>query len=137
MNCSNCDLKKSDIECEENKGPLSYTFNITSKEDMEVRIVKSGSAKIKFPSLRTKVEPSQANEGYISNIEGVLTRLEEVLRIERDASEDKSARKTAKNLLKKIWKVKLGEIPLKIIIEDPTGNSAIVSEKAEIKKIKR
>ena len=65
-----------------------------------------------------------------------LKRFEDVLVIERDSAEDASAKKTAKNLLKKLWKVKLGELPLKIVIEDPTGNSAIVSEKAEFKKIK-
>jgi len=30
----------------------------------------------------------------------------------------------------------LGEAPMKIVIEDKTGNSAIVSEKAKIEKLK-
>ncbi len=136
MKCSDCDFSKSDVETEENKGPSKYSFTIESKADLNVRVVKSGSAKIKFPSLRTNVEPAEASEGYISNIEGVIKRFEDVLIIERDSAEDSSAKKTAKNLLKKLWKVKLGELPLKIVIEDTTGNSAIVSDKAEFKKIK-
>jgi len=137
MKCSNCDFLKRDIEAEENKGPSSYSFNVESKEDLNVRVVKSGSAKIKFPSLRTKIEPAGNSEGYISNVEGIIKRFEDVLVMERDNSEDSSAKKTAKNLLKKLWKVKVGEQSLKIILEDPTGNSAIISEKTEIKKIKR
>ncbi len=136
MNCSKCDFKKSDLEAEDNKGPISYSFKVESKEDLNVRVVKSGSAKIKFTSLRTSVEPAEASEGYVSNIEGVIKRFEEVLVKERDNAGDPSSRKTAKNLLKKLWKVKLGELPLKIVIEDPNGNSAIVSERSEIKKLK-
>tara|TARA_Y100000310_G_C20673065_1_gene811355 strand:- start:628 stop:1149 length:522 start_codon:yes stop_codon:yes gene_type:complete len=136
MKCSDCDFSKSDLESEDNKGPSSYSFTVESKEDLKVRIVKSGSAKIKFPSLRTNVEPAEASEGYVSNVEGIIKRFEDVLTIERDNADDPSAKKTAKNLLKKLWKVKLGELTLKIVIEDPTGNSAIVSKKAELKKIK-
>lgn len=137
MNCTKCDFNKSDLETEDRKGPISYTFTVESKNDLNIRIVKSGSAKIKFPSLRSKIEPAGATEGYVSNIEGIINRFEKVLITERDTTDDKSSKKTAKNLLKKLWKVKLGELPLKIVIEDPTGNSAIISEKAEIKKIKR
>jgi len=137
MKCSKCDFFKSDLEAEENKGPSSYTFTIESEKDLLVRVVKSSSAKIKFPSLRSKLEPAGASEGYVSNIEGVINRFEKILITERDTTDDKSAKKSAKNLLKKLWKVKLGELPLKIIIEDPTGNSSIISERAEIKKIKR
>ena len=43
----------------------------------------------------------------------------------------------SKNLLKKLWKVENGEQELKIVIEDPSGNSAIISEKAEVSKLKK
>jgi C4-type Zn-finger protein len=36
-----------------------------------------------------------------------------------------------------LWKVECGEQKLKIIIQDPTGNSAIISEKTKIEKLKR
>jgi len=29
-----------------------------------------------------------------------------------------------------------GDIPVKIVLEDPTGNSAIISEKAVVEKLK-
>ena len=52
-------------------------------------------------------------------------------------AEENDVKKKAKNLLKKIWKVKLGEQPLKIIIEDKSGNSAIISDKAKVEKLKK
>jgi C4-type Zn-finger protein len=38
--------------------------------------------------------------------------------------------------LKKIWNAKCGEAELTIIIEDPSGNSAIISEKAVVEPFK-
>ncbi len=42
----------------------------------------------------------------------------------------------AKEILKKLQKVKWGKEKLKIILEDPTGNSAIISDKAVKSKLK-
>ena len=82
------------------------------------------------------VTPGIASSGYISNIEGVLLRFKKIIEKEKDNSDDPEIRKHAKNLLKKLWKAELGEFPLKIIIEDPSGNSAIVSDKTEVVNLK-
>ena len=42
----------------------------------------------------------------------------------------KSDQKKAKNLLKKITNCMWGREKLKLILEDPSGNSAIISDKA-------
>jgi len=136
MKCENCDYKVSDIESEEQKNPVKYTFEIKNKKDLNVRVVKSGQASIKIPALKMSVEPGPASEGYISNIEGVLQKFKKVIEAERDSAEDDDIKKTAKNLLKKLWKVELGEMPIKITIEDPSGNSAIISDKTVVEKLK-
>ena len=136
MHCEECGYKVSDIEVEETKDPIKYTFEVKNKKDLNVRVVKSGQATIKIPGLKMSVEPGPASEGYVSNIEGVLEKFKKVIESERDTAEDEDVRKNAKNLLKKIWKVELGEMPIKIIIEDPSGNSAIISDKAIIEKLR-
>lgn len=137
MNCSACGFKKSDVEAEEKKDPCKITFTIEKEEDMKVRIVKSSEGSIKIPQLRMSVESGPSSEGYISNIEGLLDRFIEIIDQKKENIEDDSDKKQVKNLLKKIRKVKLGDIPLKIIIEDPSGNSAIISKKAKIEKLKK
>jgi len=136
MSCSSCNFNKSDVEAVAQNEPVKYTFEIENKEDLKVRVVKSGSASIKIPQLKMDVRPGPASQGYVSNIEGVLNRFKKIIEKERDNAEDKVIRKKAKSLLKKLWNVELGEQKLKIIIEDPTGNSAIVSEKAKKEKLK-
>ena len=136
MQCEECGYRVSDIESEEQKDPVRYIFEVKNKKDLNVRVVKSGQATVKIPTLKMSVEPGPASEGYISNIEGVLQRFKKVIETERDTAEDEDVRKTAKNLLKKLWKVEFGEMPVKIIIEDPSGNSAIIDKRAVVEKLK-
>ncbi len=136
MDCTNCKAHKSDVEAAEMKEPTKYTITVDSEKDMQIRVVKSSAATVKIPQLKMSVTPGPASIGFISNIEGLLDKFKEVIEQERDVAEEQDEKKHAKNLLKKIWKIKLGEIPLKIIIEDPTGNSAIISDKAKIEKLR-
>jgi zinc finger protein len=136
MNCSSCGYKISDIESEQTHEPCKYEFTIENSKDLNIRVVKSGEATIKIPSLKMSVEPGVASEGYVSNVEGILQRFKKILESERDSAEEPEVRKKAKNLLKKLWKVECGDEPCKVIIEDPSGNSAIISEKSIVTGLK-
>jgi len=137
MSCDNCKYHKFDIESVERKDPVKYEFIVKDKKDLNVRVVKSAEATIKIPTLRMDVRPGIGSIAYISNIEGVIRRFKKIIEDQRDSAEDDSVKKHAKNLLKKLWKVENGEEELKIIIEDPSGNSAIISDKAEVSKLKK
>ena len=138
LKCENkeCNYHMSDVECEEEKEPSRYTIEVNSDKDMSVRVVKSSSGTVKIPQLKVSIEPGVASIGYVTNIEGVLERIKKIVEDERDSTEDDDVKDNAKKLLKKIWKIKLGDLPIKIIIEDPSGNSAIISDKAKIEKLK-
>jgi len=136
MNCVKCSFEKSDVEAAERKDPVKITFSIEKEEDMKVRVVKSSEASIKVPGLKIDVRPGPASIGFVSNIEGILDKFQKIIESQRDNTDDDAVRKKAKNLLKKLRKVKWGDAPLKLVIEDPSGNSAIISERAEIKKLK-
>ncbi|MBI2109990.1 ZPR1 zinc finger domain-containing protein [Candidatus Woesearchaeota archaeon] len=137
LNCSACGYKMSDVEAEKDKEPVKIIFTVENEKDMKVRVVKSSNATVSVPQLRMKVSPGPASEGYISNIEGILDRFKKVVEDLKETAEEDEEKREAKNLLKKIWKVRCGDVPLKIIIEDPSGNSAIISEKASILKLKK
>ena len=135
MTCSNCKYRKADIECVDKHEPCKYTFEIKSKEDLNVRVVKSSEGTVKIPHITT-ITPGPASNGYITNIEGIFNRVKREIEILRDTAEEQEDRKKAKNMLKKILKIMWGQQPQKIIIEDPSGNSAIISDKAEKTKLK-
>ena len=135
MTCGNCKYHKADIEIEESGEPTKYTFEITSEEDMKVRVVRSAHGTIKVPHLMS-IEGGAAANGYVTNVEGILNRMQHALEIAREDADDTSEKKKIKNLLKKITKIKWGKEKAKLIIEDPTGNSAIISDKAKKEKLK-
>lgn len=138
MSCSSCKFHKADVEAAESKEPSKYTITIDNKKDMDIKVVKSSEATVKIPNLRLSIEPGPASIGYITNVEGIITRFEDVIKDQRDddEEEDLKIKKAAKNLLKKLWKVKLGDMPVKLVIEDPSGNSVIISPKAQKESLK-
>ncbi len=136
MNCKSCGFNKSDVEAIEPKEPVKVTFTTESDKDMKVRIVKSSEASVKIPQMRMSMDPGPGSIGFVTNIEGLLGKFKKIIEEQRDLAEDPAVKKSAKNLLKKLWKVECGDVPLKIVIEDPSGNSAIISEKAKIEKLK-
>lgn len=134
MNCNNCGYHKADVEADEQKEPSKYTIETSSEDDMKIRVIKSSNATVKIPHVGN-IEPGEASNGYITNIEGLLQRMKKMVEILRDDSEDEEDKKKAKNILKKLLKVMWGQEKLKIIIEDPSGNSAIISDKAVKSKL--
>lgn len=134
MDCSNCKYHKADVEALEKHEPCKYTFEITSEQDMKVRVVKSSEATIKIPHITT-ITPGPASSGYVTNIEGILSRVKKQVEIARDTAEEDEDRKKAKNLVKKLINIMWGKQSQKIILEDPSGNSAIISDKALKEKL--
>ncbi len=135
MTCNNCKYHKSDVESTEQKEPSKYTFEISSEEDMKVRVVKSSEATVKIPYI-SEITPGPASQGFVTNIEGILNRVKYQIETLRDTAEDDEDRTKAKNLLKKLLNITWGKEKQKIIIEAPSGNSAIISDKAEKSALK-
>lgn len=135
MSCPSCNFHQADVEAAESKEPARYTIEVSSEEDMKIRVVRSSQATVKIPHVVT-ISPGPGSNGYVSNIEGILNRVKNQIETARDSEEDEEAKKKAKNLLKKLNKVVWGQEKLKIIIEDPSGNSAIISDKAVVTKLK-
>jgi len=133
MNCTSCEFHKADVETDNSGKPVKVTYEVSSEEDMKVRVIKSSSATVKIPRITT-IEPGEASNGYVTNIEGIFNRVKKQIEDVKESSDDKDEQKKAKNLLKKIRKIMWGEESIKITIEDPNGNSAIISEKTEVKK---
>jgi zinc finger protein len=127
--CSSCKYRHVDVFSLEEKEPCKYTFKIECEEDMLVRVVRSSRATVKVPELGVKITPGPASQGFISNVEGVIERVREVIEAASRDAGPKKKRKASK-LLEKIESIKKGTSIATIIIEDPTGNSCIVSKKA-------
>jgi zinc finger protein len=134
MHCSACHYHKADVEAAEQREPARYTFEITVKDDLNVRVIRSSEGIVKIPHVGS-IEPGPNAEGFVSNIEGIIEKFKKQIEVLRDTAEDDEDKKKAKNLLKKLQNVLWGSEKLKVVIEDPSGNSAIISEKAVRQKL--
>ncbi len=129
MDCSNCDYHMADVEIDTDGKPVKHSVDIEEEKDLSIRVVKSSSATIKIPRM-IEITPGPISSGYITNIEGILNRIKKVIESKKD-DDDSSVRKKAKSQLKKIQRVIWGREKLTLTIEDPNGNSAIISDKVK------
>lgn len=129
LTCAGCNYHKADVEAAEQKEPCKCSIEIKGKEDLAIRIVKSAEATLKIPHIIT-IESGPSSQGYVTNVEGVLMRVKTAVEQAKNSAEDKDDEDKARKLIKKINRIMWGEESCKIIIEDPSGNSAIISDKA-------
>ena len=134
MTCLACKFHKADIEVENANQPVKYTFDIEKEDDMKVRVVKSAEATVKIPRI-VSITPGPASNGYVTNIEGILNRVLSHIKDAAEDAEETEEQKTAKRHIKKLQRAILGQETLKIIIEDPSGNSAIISDRAVVSRL--
>lgn len=136
LRCLACGYRHHDFVLTEHREPTRYTYTVTKPEDMSVRVVRSSSGTIRIPELGVSVEPGVASEAFVSNIEGIIVRVERVLdQLLRDA-EAEEIRQKAMALADKLDALREGRgEPITVILEDPFGNSAILGDGAVHERI--
>lgn len=111
-NCS-CGFKYADTLILGQREPVRYEMRIQESEDLNARVIRSSSGTIRIPELGIDVEPGPASESYVSNIEGVLCKIKEVVgMVSRWDEEEK--RRRAEEILLELEKVKAGRRELTV-----------------------
>ncbi len=128
--CPSCGHRSTDVMLlsgDRGSRRRRYEVEISSVDDLNIRVVRSSFGRIEIPELGVNVEPRRG-EGFITTVEGVLKRVEDAVRmLSRDVND--AGKKRAKQVLMQIDDIKAGNASMKLIIDDPTGNSAILSKK--------
>lgn len=127
--CPACGYRYTNTQMLREGEPTRHTFRVDSADDLSVRVVRSMSATLRIPELGVEIDPGPSCEGFVTNVEGVLDRVLSVIEGVLVWAED-DERTRAEILKGEIACVKAGELPITLILEDPTGNSAIVSDRA-------
>lgn len=129
--CSNCGFRHNDVIMVDQREPVRIKFTASGEEDLKVRVIRSSHASIRIPEIGVSIDPVTSGESFVSNVEGVLLRVINIMsQLLRDSEGEK--REDLLERLKKIGRMRNGLEKFTIIIEDPSGNSAIVSERAEV-----
>ena len=129
-----CGFRHSDTILLGQKEAARYTLQVTELEDLDARVIRSSSGTIRIPEIGVNIEPGHASESYVSNVEGILERIEDIVgfatRSARSAGSEESTRK-GEEILEHVARARRGQFKFTLILEDPLGNSAIVSDKVQ------
>jgi len=109
--------------------PVRYTMRVETIKDLEARVVRSTAGIIQIEELGVLVEPGPTCEAFITNVEGLLVRTDDVIKRVLTWAEGEE-RENALALREKIAAARSGKLPFTVILQDPDGNSAIISPKA-------
>ena len=127
--CPACGYRFVDTQLLKNADPVRYELAVQTPGDLDVRVVRSTTAYLEVPELGVRIDPGPACEGFVSNVEGVLDRIAQAIKAAiRDG--DATEKENGRVLLERIESIKAGELPMTLILQDPMGNSVIVSDKA-------
>lgn len=124
--CEACGFRLTDTVILADQRPVRCELEIRSADDLNARVVRSTSGTITIPELGISIDPGPACQGFVSNVEGVLARVENAIQTALLSAEDQE-RRNAIDGLDTIARAREGTVPFTLIIEDPSGNSAIIS----------
>ncbi|RLG90919.1 MAG: hypothetical protein DRO16_01320 [Thermoprotei archaeon] len=141
--CDHCGYKWSDVRLAESKGPRKIVYTVEKPGDENAILIRSSTAAIIIPELGVEIYPGPAAMGFITTIEGLIMDIIE--KTEFLCSEPDAPEKECIEKLDLLRKARDGHIKYTIMLLDPEGVSAIISDKAvimpleedEIKKIEQ
>jgi len=97
-------------------------------------VIKSGTATVTIPEFGATITPGPYSEGYISNVEGILAKIEDALTFMLSTATGRRL-KRGKTMLRKMREARDAKPRFTLVIKDPMGNSAIVS--SNTKKVRK
>jgi zinc finger protein len=136
LRCSKCGFRHADFMILSQRDPLHLELRASTEEDLSVRVIRSNSGTIRIPELGFLAEPTPLSESFVSNVEGVLDRAKDVLLTALQLhGEDDAKRALLRDYLRRYESFVAGKAPFTLIIDDPYGNSAIVSESVQRRRL--
>jgi len=136
MKCDSCGYRSTDVMSVELRGPTVFSKIVSKPEDVYSKIVRNSTASIEVPELGVKIEPGPKAEGFISNVEGLLERIETAVGLVA-RSEKGTKKKNAEKLLAAIAEAKEGRKKITVKLLDPFGASAIIGENVKSRKLSK
>jgi zinc finger protein len=132
LRCDACGFRHADFMILGQKEPLRLSLRCEGEDALRVRVIRSNSGTVRIPELGFTAEPTPLSESYVSNVEGVLERTRGVMLTALQFNgEDPDKRALLDEYVRRIDAFVGAREPFTLIIDDPYGNSAIVSEAVE------
>ncbi len=125
-----CGFRYTDSFSLEVNEAVRYKMEIR-EDNLSTKVIRSTSGTVRIPEIGIDLEPGPASQGFITNLEGVLRKMEDVVQTARGWNSD-NYKKVEKCdwILDQIYETIDGNVTLTLVLEDPLGNSVVDSEEA-------
>ena len=130
-----CGFRYADTLILSQREPMRHSMKVSKADHLCTRVIRSTSGTVRIPEWGLDIEPGPASEAYVSNVEGILDRVERIVKMARKWAEKEEEVKRADELLGEIDAAREGKACFTLVIEDPMGNSAIVDECVMIEQL--
>ena len=134
MDCPLCNFAHSDVFSAEERKPARFILKVDEPSLLRARVVRSGSGTYHLPEFGIDVEPGPAAESFITNVEGVLTRVRSVVETAINFTENSDEKTRGAEVLSNIDQALDGAFTFSLVMEDPMGVSGIILD--DMTKIK-
>ncbi len=125
-----CGFRHADSIVLGEKEPTRFKIKINEK-NLFAKVIRSTSGTIRIPELGVTIEPGPASQAFITNLEGVLERVANIVKtLMRWNEGDEEKIRRCESILRKIEDTIAGREELTLILEDPFGNSLILSDES-------
>ncbi|MCD6493841.1 MAG: ZPR1 zinc finger domain-containing protein [Archaeoglobaceae archaeon] len=125
-----CGFKHADSIVCEIKDPIRFKIKINSG-NLFTKVIRSSSGTIRLPEIGVDIEPGPASQAFITNLEGILDRVAGIVETAKKwNADDVNKVNRCDWILRKIRDTIEGKDELTLILEDPFGNSLVLSDEA-------
>ena len=131
LTCPGCGWRQTDFIPAEAREGSCQTYRIDSVRDLQVRIIRGSACTVRLVELDLEVRPGSHSTGYVSNIEGVLNRFQDVIdMVERQATVEgnEEAISELSELTEAMLEIREGGRVATLEFLDPHGHSMIMTE---------
>ena len=136
--CKSCGWRKTDFIAGDGGEPVAWSIPINAST-LDGRVVRSSSCTVRIPELDIEVEPGVAADGYVSNVEGVISRFEDAIgMLMRQAQSEGDMRDvdSCEAFLRRLADAKSGDDhAMSLVLLDPFGHSKIMHDSASSRNL--
>lgn len=132
ISCPSCNYKDVSITSFKSSNPKRIIFKVENKDDLFVRVIKSETCTVSIPELNIVIEPCSKSQIMVTNIEGLLNWIKDLILEAKVILESDEGKLKCLEIVRKIDDTINGRYILTIILEDTSGNSILLSDKANV-----
>ena len=138
LTCPGCGWRQTDFIPAEAREGSCQTYLIDSIEDLKVRVIRGSACTVRLLELDLEVRPGSHSTGYVSNIEGVLNRFQDVIdMVDRQAAIEANEEDILglAKLTQAMIEIREGQRETTLQFLDPHGHSMILTENVQTRPL--